>query len=147
MEAFRLYTQVKNTKERENIKLELDNLILTMNSKRTNFDLPITHQIHLTSQWLLGFTEGDGCFSYNKYLGLLVFALGQKGNLPLMNAIRNYINNLVKNGEYLNDAVYVYYSQNISSLRVEREYFINQVLIPFFSSRPFQTKKHQDFVD
>lgn len=36
------------------------NLKLDMNSKRSNFNLPIDHKLVITKYWLLGFTEGDG---------------------------------------------------------------------------------------
>lgn len=37
-----------------------------MNKARTEFDLPADHQVHITWNWLLGFVEGDGSFSFSR---------------------------------------------------------------------------------
>jgi len=46
--------------------IELKN---SMNSQRTNFELPDTHKIIITPYWLLGFIEGDGSFSISNIKG------------------------------------------------------------------------------
>jgi hypothetical protein len=41
-----------------------------MNKKRTDFDLPENHKIIITDYWLLGFIEGEVCFSVAKKVPL-----------------------------------------------------------------------------
>ena len=144
--AFCLYMENNNREGRQKIKPELDKLILTMNRKRLNFDLPSTHKIHITSHWLLGFVEGDGSFSYKKLPACLVFVIAQKENLALMYAIRDYLINLAQYNEQ--SAIYVRYTpENVSELRIERESLIKEVIIPLFSTMNFKSKKLQDFED
>jgi LAGLIDADG endonuclease len=96
---------------------------------------------------LLGFVEGDGSFSYNKLLGCLSSGLRRKENLSLMYAIRDYLINLAKHDEQ-SATIYVRFtSNNISELRIEREYLIKELIIPLFSSMHFHSKKQQDFED
>jgi hypothetical protein len=47
--AYRLYMEITSKEARKKIKPQLDKLILTMNNKRTNFNLPISHKIKITS--------------------------------------------------------------------------------------------------
>jgi len=37
-----------------------------MNSKRIDFNMPISHTITITPNWLLGFIEGEGSFFIEK---------------------------------------------------------------------------------
>jgi hypothetical protein len=107
-----------------------------------------SHKFSITSHWLLGFTEGDGSFSYNKLTGRLVFALIQKGNDALMNSIRDYLHNLAQDGNYDHEGgVYIVNYRTIVRLQVEREDFNNQIIIPLFSSVLFKSKKSKDFQD
>ena len=47
--AFYLYIQNKNKENRKHINSELKKIILSMNRKRLNFNLPFTHKINITS--------------------------------------------------------------------------------------------------
>jgi hypothetical protein len=143
--AYRLYTEINSREVRKNLKPLLDKLILTMNNKRTDFDLPPSHKIKITTNWLLGFVEGEGCFFYNKLKGTLGFQISQKGNADLMIAIRTFIYKLGK--EKFDTGVNLNLEQNVWYLRVMREDLIKEVLIPFFSSLNFHTKKFLDFQD
>ena len=73
VEAYLLYTEANNHKAL--IKPELDKIKLSMNTKRTNYELPVNHA-KISDSWLLGFTEGDGSFSYEKRNGSLIYHLG-----------------------------------------------------------------------
>jgi len=125
------------------IKPVLDKLVLTMNTKRTNFDLPSTHKIHITSKWLLGFEEGDGSFYYDISNSRLVFSIGQKGNFTLMNAIWDFLHNLASGH---GDVVHVYYTGDAGILQVINTDFIKEVIIPSFSSMTLN-KKSLDYLD
>jgi hypothetical protein len=37
----------------------------SMNKARTDYSMPADHKIVITMPWLLGFLEGDGCFSFS----------------------------------------------------------------------------------
>jgi hypothetical protein len=145
--AFLLYTEITRREDRKKLKPELDKLIITINNKRTDFDHPQSHKIKITSNWLLGFTEGDGSFFYNKLRGgSLGFQISQKGNSDLMIAIRDYLINLAQYNEQ--SAIYVRSTpENVSELRIEREYLIKELIIPLFSTMNFQSKKLQYFED
>ena len=64
-----------------------------MNKNRTNFDLGQDHVINITLDWFIGFLEGEGCFNYSPDKNLFSFVVVQKDNLPLMEGIRDFLNN------------------------------------------------------
>lgn len=91
-QAFWLYHINDKSKDRlKDIKLEIDKIKSTMNKNRTNFVLPSSHRFNISHQWLLGFTEGDGSFTYTRYSRTLYYKLSQKGNKDLFNAIRRLL--------------------------------------------------------
>lgn len=53
---------------------EISEIKGSMNSKRTKYEEPLTHKIHITDNWLLGFIEGDGSFSITKKDFILTFS-------------------------------------------------------------------------
>ena len=67
-----------------------------MNKQRTNFEISCNH-FKITSYWLLGFVEGDGSFYLNFVDNTLIFKITQKGNLTLLNAIKDFFVNLTLN--------------------------------------------------
>jgi hypothetical protein len=83
-EALELYCQYRRNSSayapeyKELLYNKLTNLKKSMNKKRTDFDLPENHQIIITDYWLLGFIEGEGCFSVaNTDSFRLDFSIGQ----------------------------------------------------------------------
>jgi hypothetical protein len=122
-----------------------------MNTNRTVWNC--NKDINITPYWLLGFVEGDGSFSISKENNfLLIFTIAQTMNdLPLMEAIKNYLNSLNSN---FNDAVYLttYKSKtdersDMINLVATKSEFISQVLLPFFQNLEWVSKKELDFVD
>ena len=121
-----------------------------MNSKRTNFDMDNSHKFNITSSWLLGFTEGDGSFIYDRTQGSLKYQLTQKGNKGLMSAIQAFLYSLIpevegpiKNGVNLN-----YKSgKSVWVLVVSQTAILESIIIPLFKSMVFRTKKSLDFQD
>lgn len=85
--AYNLDMTRKSPIERGTIRPVLLDLKNSMNSKRTNFDMPKDHFV-INGPWLLGFFEGDGSFFFSNDRNTIGFALTQKGNLDLMNAIK-----------------------------------------------------------
>lgn len=93
-QAFLLYDQNTNREYRKHIKPLIVDLISNLNTKRSNFDLPISHKFDITPSWLLGFVEGEGSFFYNKRERRLLFTISQKRNKDLMEAIADFLHSL-----------------------------------------------------
>lgn len=148
-QAFLLYDQNTNRKYRNEIKSLINDLIDNLNMKRSNFDLPISHKFDITPSWLLGFVEGEGSFFYNKQDGRLFFTIGQKGNKALMEAIADFLQSLSTDQGTNNASVKVvpHGVKDTWVLRVSQLAFIEFVLIPFFNSRVFRSKKYLDYLD
>lgn len=94
--AFELYTS--SMKKSLDLKTQIDLIIGSMNSNRSNFEWS-SDQIRtysITSDWLVGFIEGEGSFiALKKGNFPLRFNLSQSvKDLPLMIEIKNYLNNL-----------------------------------------------------
>nr|YP_009710792.1 hypothetical protein [Macrolepiota fuliginosa]QFZ98741.1 hypothetical protein [Macrolepiota fuliginosa] len=95
--AFLLYlsSKDKNSTEKELIKSEILTLKSNNNRRRTDFVMGANHNIIIKPYWLLGFLEGEGCFSIQKYVKslavtpsfILTQTLEQK---PVMVAIQTF---------------------------------------------------------
>lgn len=70
-----------------------------MNTLRTNFILPVTHEISITPYWLLGFVEGDGSFSVSTYEKFpLRFNIVQSStDIKVLEAIKLFLLDLLVN--------------------------------------------------
>lgn len=64
--AFWLYRQNSDSDSKNDINSEIEEIKSSMNSKRINFDLGNSHKFNITRSWLLGFTEGDGSFYFDR---------------------------------------------------------------------------------
>lgn len=151
--AFELYINSK-VKDSE-LALEIDSIKNNMNSKRTTFEMPKSHQIHITHNWLLGFVEGDGSFYVIKADNILQFSITQKGNLALMETIKNFFIDLAK-FKNLNITQGFVYITNVNIIKpeasnyvlsIKNNDFIEQILIPFFDSMVWHSKKELDYLD
>ena len=102
---------------------------------------------------MLGFSEGDGSFSYNRSSGSLYYKLYQKGNKDLLNAIIAYLNSLAPldklSDSIIDDAVNLYQNKNtgVWNLEINHKTFLEFVIIPLFNSVVFRTKKGLDYFD
>nr|ATI20438.1 LAGLIDADG endonuclease [Juglanconis juglandina] len=122
-----------------------------MNTNRTVWNRN-NSDLNITPNWLLGYVEGDGSFYISKENFSLFFTISQTMNdLPLMKAIKNYLNAL---NSHFNDAVYLttYKSKtdqrsDMINLIATKSEFISQVLIPLFQNLRWASKKELDFVD
>lgn len=150
--AFWLYTG--NTGSREVVNSEIEIIKDSINTKRVITDLPLDQEFSITPSWLLGFTEGDGTFHYDRR-GNFRYQLTQKGNKGLMEAIQNYLNSLVPQDKLLSfsgdiqKAVRLYNpnEQNVWILYVTQLTFLEYVIIPFFNNGVFHSKKSLDYLD
>lgn len=162
-EAFLLYNGW-NSPDRTELVEQIGKIKAGMNSKRTEFLMPEEHKVVISPNWLLGFIEGDGSFSFKKLSKSAFFTLGQKGNRDLLLAIADYlhkrtINNLttLKNpelevlrdntAETNNNWVTLSSSNGIYCISVGNAFYIQSVLIPLLDSLNWRTKKYLDYCD
>lgn len=168
---------INNKGIRAEVLDEIKEIKSGINNNRTDFDVSDyykTNSISITPNWLLGFVEGDGTFFVLRRPGgssySLVFGLGQSiSNLHLMEAIRDYFNNL----PYLSDGLikemqtqiiqdkssfaYLYFDRredrtngkqsDLVILNISRTEYLNNVLIPLFDSLDWHGKKYLDYQD
>lgn len=81
-EAFALYIS-ESRRNIEKLKPRILEIINEMNTKRIDFTMPSNHS-KVTINWLIGFIEGDGSFSYNPQTKKVILSIGQKGNKVLL---------------------------------------------------------------
>lgn len=130
-----------------------------MNRLRSDFIMPNSKEIRITPYWLLGFIEGEGCFSINKRNNYrLDFSLCQSStNLSLLQKIKTYLENLsseVNIGDNYVGALGISMVRtnnpnHESTTRIEttRIPYITNVFIPFLESLTWRSKKWLDFQD
>lgn len=145
--AFEIYTSSR-LKTPEMIK-EVEKIRCNMNSQRFDFSLPESYKIRITSNWILGFVEGEGSFSLRKDYNLTL-SIGQSiKDLALMKAIKYFFDNLGKNGCDLNDVTRLScHSDGMVYLTINRLDYITKVLIPFFDTFTWRsTLPRQAFIN
>lgn len=154
-EAFLLYI---SSEQDDQLYIKLDSLRNQMNRNRKDFELPHDHQYLITSNWLLGFTEGEGSFSINKESLALSFTISQAyTDVELMGKICQFFNNLPdsmgissqKYGEVANTFTSKKSTSDKSycDLKINRTDYIKEILIPFFDSLQWHSKKELDYRD
>lgn len=91
--AYWLYMDNNSLEARKELKPVIEDIISGMNSKRIDFNLSPTHY-KITTNWLLGFVEADGWFSFS--INERYFSLGiiQKCNKAFFEAIQYFLHNL-----------------------------------------------------
>jgi len=155
-QAFQLYMENNSLEARDKVNPFIDGIKDRMNSKRTDFNLPEgPNHYKITPNWLLGFVEGDGWFSFSPQERLFTFGIVQKGNKALFEVILYFLNNLagrecaplLRRGNS-ESAVKIFSNKvGIFSLVVKRAEFIEKVIIPLFDSLTWRTKKYLDYCD
>jgi hypothetical protein len=143
-QAFTLYNEPN--RDLKELKPIILGIISKMNSKRTDYTMPINHY-RITKNWLIGFVEGDGSFSYNTLTRNVIFSIAQKGNEDLLKEIARFL----QKSSRINvpeDWVKVYLGYpGQFNLSVNNNYFIEAVLIPLFDSVKWYSKKYLDYKD
>lgn len=151
--AFDLYT---SSNDNTNALKEIIRLKNNMNRLRLNYTLPEDKVINITPYWLLGFIEGEGCFSINKHNNYrLDFSLCQSStNFELMKSIKVYLENLPGTENNYRNALGISEvrsnnpnHQSTTRIETTRIPFITDILIPFLESLTWQSKKKLDFQD
>lgn len=148
--AFEVYTSSR-LKTQDTLD-KVESLRLEMNSLRVDFTLPSSHSIRITPYWFLGFVEGDGSFYIRKGFAVSFNIAQSAKDLILMEAVKDYLNNLagsLKIRVELDGAVKLSFkkSSNMIYLIIHRSDYISQVLIPFFDSLTWESKKELDYLD
>ena len=112
--------------------------------------------VNITSYWLLGFIEGDGCFSINKGNNFrLDFSLTQSSpNLALLQKIKFFLENLPGTNEDFANVIGIstvksnklnqYPAVRIETTRIP---FITDIFIPLLEGLTWRSKKYLDFQD
>jgi len=155
-EAFELYT---STKEKSPSLIKAINSIKgNMNSSRLDDNIPERRDFNITPYWLLGFVEGDGSFSITRSQNfILSFSLIQTfKEIALFEAIKNFILNLPgkftgrrsdSNVVSLYKGKAVNNSKSTVNIKITNAEFLKNVLIPFFDSLVWHSKKELDYQD
>ncbi len=125
-----------------------------MNRERTNFDIPAEQNYLITPYWLLGFVEGDGSFYIRRKNSQLYFSIVQHSkDYELIDKICDFLYNLPmvdiqtmrKTSIRISESLY---SKNpVTYLVIDHYDIIKSVILPFFSSMTWRSKKFLDFED
>jgi hypothetical protein len=164
--AFEFYT---NSKEKTPELIEKISYIKKgMNKSRTCFYMPTEHKYRITPGWLLGFVEGDGSFFIRRKNYQLNFAIVQHSrDLELMYKICYFLYELprvdlekmektsimIKESQALILSEYSVVTNkdspknSFTNLVIVNNDIIKSVIIPFFSSMTWHSKKLWDFED
>lgn len=149
--AFEIYTSSRL--KIKDIIDQVEKIGSGMNNLRSDFTLPPFYSARITPYWLLGFVEGEGSFWIrNNYA--LSFNLGQSlKDLVLMEALRDFFNNLglvMINGQELEGGaalLNIQKNHGMIYLSINRLDYISCVFIPFFDSLTWRSKKELDYKD
>jgi len=151
-QAFLLFVENNSQEARKELKSKIKFIKDNMNRQRTDFTMPLNHY-NISNYWLLGFVEGEGSFYFSASNKSIVFSISQKGNETLMLAIQEFLYNLVpleQLNSVIDDENWVKInsdSRGIFNLIVQRRSYIEFVLIPFFDSITWRSKKFLDYKD
>lgn len=94
----------------------------------------------LFSQWLVGFTDGDGTFSIARQNGTwsLIFKLGQSTyNLRLLHYVKNQLGV---------GSIYVEKNGNMAHFRIRDRKVLESVIFPIFDKYPLLTSKQFNYL-
>jgi hypothetical protein len=152
----------KSRKSSELNKQELYSKIIeiknSMNDKRVNFDFPANHCIKITGNYLIGLLEGDGSFYLNKYdMTPRISLVTITRNKVVLEKIREFLLNQLDEFSYMlgsstnliniNDKKVKDNYKPISILEISQIDYLCNILIPYFDSLQFRTKKYKDYID
>ncbi len=103
----------------------------SMNSYRTDYNLPLGHTYLISPYWLLGFVEGDGSFNYSS--GCPRFYISQdKTSIESLRAIVAYFEGLGVKAQIYPSGSSSGKNNSMFKLKVSQIQSISDILIPFF---------------
>lgn len=156
--AFFMYIN-RNTSNlnKEDLFRDIIQLKDSMNDKRINFDLPENH-IRITGNYLIGLLEGDGSFYLSKNdmtTRVLLIVITQDRILLekirefLLNQLDEYSCILGSSTKLINiyDKKAIGTNKPISTLEIYQIDYLVNILIPYFDTLEFKTKKILDYLD
>jgi len=151
--AFELY--VSSSKKSPELFEEISKIKANMNSLRTDFSESKSRKLSITPNWVLGFVEGEGSFTIIKRDYTLAFIITQSAkDLYLMKEVKNFFLSLCNdqfNGKYVSEGVRLYRDTKSNTdavyVSISREDIITKVIIPFFDSLSWHSKKEKDYQD
>ena len=146
-----------NNLNKEDLFKEIIQLKNSMNDKRINFDLPENH-IRITGNYIVGLLEGDGSFYLNKNdmtarISLITITqdriLLEKIREFLLSQLDEYSCILGSSTKLINiyNKKAIGTNKPISILEIYQIDYIKNILIPYFDSLQFRTKKYLDYLD
>ncbi len=148
---------MNSKKKTPDVIQEIDNIKSNLNTQKVYFKMPKSYKPRITRYWLLGFVEGEGSFFALKKDNLyLTFSISQSMmDKTLMESIKDFFNNLPidRNSNDICGAACLYTSKVTTTrkpliyLNINQTDYIRYVLIPFFDSVIWRTKKYWDFQD
>nr|YP_010044415.1 LAGLIDADG endonuclease [Trametes coccinea]QPF23656.1 LAGLIDADG endonuclease [Trametes coccinea] len=127
-----------------------------MKTLRIDFSEMETRKFSITPYWVLGFVEGEGSFTVAKRDYTLLFILTQSAkDLRLMEEVQNFFLSLCNDtptaGKYVNKGVRLYRETKSNAdavyVSIGREDIITKIIIPFFDSLSWHSKKEKDYQD
>lgn len=157
--AFHLYLKREGHKvDSSRLRKQILALKDSMNKKRTCYKQPVDHRIEITPYWLLGFVEAEGYFSVATSSHRLEFGIGQTlSELSVLEAIKKLLSlpgsfkitrkdtNVValnQDNKAKNEN-----SKPMANIRIYKTDYITNVLVPFFDSLTWLSKKSSDYAD
>lgn len=142
-------------KEIFNIK----NKALRSNKLQVNFKQPNEHEIKITPYWLLGLVEGEGYFSVASSTFRLEFGVGlTAGEVEVLKGIQKFLLDLPGQykitrqdttvlGLWVSSKAKDENSKPMARLYTYKTDYITNVLVPFFDSLIWLSKKELDYKD
>lgn len=150
-EAFKLSMDNNNKEGWRIINPLIHNIKNKANNLRSDFTMPDNHKIVITREWLLGFSESDGSFSYIISGESLSYSISQKDKKALLIAIKDYLLSINPQlGIYgVKEApkIYPLSIDRIFQLAVRDLNYLESVIISLFNDLTWYTKKELDFKD
>lgn len=156
--AFHMYEDRKTSSStKQDLFKDIVRIKDSMNDKRVDFNLPEGH-IRITGNYLVGILEGDGSFYFDRNhmiprLSLITITqdrmLLEKIREFLLNQLDEHSCMLGSSTKLINisDKKRIGANKPISVLEIYQIDYIVNILIPYFDSLQFRTKKYLDYLD
>jgi hypothetical protein len=109
----------------------------SMNNSRSEYILPANHKVAITMSWLLGFIEGDGCFSFNGLVPRLSIQLNYRQEIVLR-AIQTFFGGIgnfrAEEKRYHESPEGSWTSEPMVGLEFKKIAFLRNVIVPGFKA-------------
>nr|ATI20573.1 LAGLIDADG endonuclease [Ophiognomonia clavigignenti-juglandacearum] len=154
-----LYYNRTSSRVSPELREKILNIKNHMNKLQVNFKQPDGHEIKITPYWLLGLTEGEGYFSVASKTLRMEFGLGlTAGEIEVLKGIQEFLLGLP--GQYkitrkdtnvlgllVSSKAKDENSKPMARLYTYKTDYITNVLVPYFDSLTWLSKKELDYRD